>query len=93
MGTDARATPCVLCGAAAVIEFPVRGADAPSAPLCDHCAGLARNRLITLGWCEAGHHYGRPLHLCRRHRIQFVSLGIPTCTERGPARRSRRRTR
>ena len=40
----------VLCGAAAVIEFPVRGADAPSAPLCDHCAGLARNRLITLGW-------------------------------------------
>ena len=81
MGTDARATPCVLCGAAAVIEFPVRGADAPAAPLCDHCASLTRNRLVTLGWYEAGHHYGRPLHLCRRHRIQFVSLGIPTRTD------------
>jgi len=81
MATLAPATPCVLCGAAAVIEFADRGADAPTAPLCDHCAGLARNRLVTLGWCEAGHHYGHPLHLCRRHRIQFVSLGIPTPTD------------
>jgi hypothetical protein len=46
----------------------------PTAPLCDRCATCARNGTVTLGWCEAGHHYGRPLHTCPRHRIRFVAL-------------------
>jgi hypothetical protein len=68
---------CVLCDAVATVEFPARGAEMPGALLCDHCAGLARKQLVTLGWCQVGRHYGRPLHICRRHRIQFVSLGTP----------------
>ena len=65
---------CALCRAPAVVDFPARGPQDPTAPLCDRCATCARNGTLTLGWCEAGHHYGRPLHTCPRHRIQFVAF-------------------
>jgi hypothetical protein len=76
-----RYRPCALCRAPAVVDFPARGPQDPTAPLCDRCASCARNGAVTLGWCEAGHHYGRPLHTCPRHRIQFVALN-PTIHSR-----------
>jgi len=51
-----------------------RGPRYPTAPLCDRCATYVRNEAGILGWCEAGHHYGRSLQTCPRHRIRFVAL-------------------
>jgi hypothetical protein len=48
----------------------------PGAPLCGDWARYARNGTVTLGWCEAGRHHGRPLHTCPCHRIQFVALNV-----------------
>ena len=73
---------CALCRAPAVVDFPARGPQDPTAPLCDRCATCARNGTVTLGWCEAGHHYGRPLHTCPRHRIRFVALSTTVHSRR-----------
>jgi hypothetical protein len=71
---EARKPLCALCGAPAASTVDARGANHLAAPVCSQCLISVVSGSLRLGWCEPGHHYGRPSQLCRRHRVRFVGL-------------------